>query len=155
MSRLSIIVVTYNSVGAVERCLEALARDPPSAGHDVVLVDNASTDGTALKARRDWPDIRVVDAGANLGFARACNVGIRRSSGELVLLLNPDARVMPGALDAMTRVLDARPDAAVVGPRLLDEHGRPELSFGSMIGPWAELRQKALVVGSQIGRAHL
>ncbi|OFW00409.1 MAG: hypothetical protein A3I61_04710 [Acidobacteria bacterium RIFCSPLOWO2_02_FULL_68_18] len=151
MSRLSIIVVTYNSVGAVERCLEALARDPPSAGHDVVLVDNASTDGTALKARRDWPDIRVVDAGANLGFARACNVGIRRSSGELVLLLNPDARVMPGALDAMTRVLDARPDAAVVGPRLLDEHGRPELSFGSMIGPWAELRQKALVVGSQRG----
>ncbi|MBI3048784.1 MAG: glycosyltransferase family 2 protein [Acidobacteria bacterium] len=151
MTRLSIIVVTYNSIGVIERCLEALVRHPPTVGHEVVVVDNASADETASGVRGGWPGVRVVDAGANLGFARASNLGIRQTSGELVLLLNPDTAVRAGALDALIRVIDARPDVAVIGPRLLDEHGRPELSFGSMIGPWAELRQKALVIGSQRG----
>jgi GT2 family glycosyltransferase len=78
-------------------------------------------------------------------------MGIRQTFGELVLLLNPDTVVPVGALDTLIASLDARPDAAVAGPRLVDASGRAELSFGAMIGPFAELRQKLLVTGADCG----
>jgi GT2 family glycosyltransferase len=81
----------------------------------------------------------------NTGFAAANNVGIRATAGELLLLLNNDTVVPPGAIDALVARLEAHPDAAVAGPRLVDAAGRPELSFGPMISPLGELRQKAVV----------
>lgn len=151
MPQLSIIIITHNSIGQVHACLESLAQHPPSVHHEILVVDNASADGTAIAVRRRWPAVRVIDAGANVGFATANNIGIRQTSSALVLLLNPDTKVRAGALDRLVGVLEARPDAAVAGPRLLDTSGRAELSFGSMIGPFAELRQKVLVVGGQLG----
>ena len=88
---------------------------------------------------------------SNLGFAAANNRGIRESSSELVLLLNPDTSVPEGAIDRLVAHLDARPDMAIVGPRIVDGEGRAELSFGSMIAPLTELRQKVLVVGNDRG----
>ena len=151
MPRLSIVIVTYNSSHEIDACLASLVADPPSMDHETLVVDNASTDGTAATVRRRWPLVRVMDQDANIGFAAASNVGIRQTRGELVLLLNPDTTVPAGALDALVASLDARPDAAVVGPRLVDAGGRAELSFGSMIGPLAELRQKLLVAGNRRG----
>jgi len=75
-------------------------------------------------------------------------VGIRQSFGELVLLLNPDTVAPPGAIDTLVQVLDRDSRVAVVGPRIVDAGGHPELSFGAMISPLAELRQKMLVVGN-------
>jgi N-acetylglucosaminyl-diphospho-decaprenol L-rhamnosyltransferase len=151
MTRLSIVVVTYNSIEHIHACLAALARHPPRLDHEIVVVDNASSDGTGTAVRQRWPAVRVIDAGANTGFARASNLGIRQSSGDLILLLNPDTEVRPGAVDTLAAALESDRDAAVSGPRLVDTHGRPELSFGAMMGPLAELRQKALVQGSQRG----
>ena len=149
--RLSIVIVTYNSAGQIDACLRSLSEHPPEVDYETLVVDNASPDGTAEAIRRGWPGVRVVDAGGNVGFARASNIGIRQSSGELVLLLNPDTLVPARALDALVASLAARPDAAVVGPRLVDERGRAELSCGAMIGPLAELRQKLLVAGNDRG----
>ena len=146
--RLSIILVTYNSRAHIDACLGSLTRTPPVADHEIVLVDNASTDGTAAAVRERWPTARAIDAGANLGFAAANNLGIRQTCGELVLLLNPDTVVRPGAVDRLVERLDAKHDVAVIGPRLVDAHGRAELSFGAMISPLAELRQKLLVSGN-------
>ncbi len=151
MPRLSIVIVTYNSLSQIDACLASLSTHPPSLDHETLIVDNASPDGTAGAVRQRWPHVRVIDQGVNLGFAGASNVGIRQTSGELVLLLNPDTTSPAGALDALVASLDARPDAAVVGPRLVDARGRAELSFGSMIGPLAELRQKLLVTGNDRG----
>jgi hypothetical protein len=114
-------------------------------------VDNASSDGTADAVRVRWPHVTVIDAGSNLGFARATNVGIRRSSGELVLLLNPDTVVGPGAVARLVAALEDDPQAAAAGPRLIDEQGATELSFGRMVSPLAELRQKLLVAGHRRG----
>jgi len=91
----------------------------------------------------------VIDAGANLGFARANNLGIQNTSSPLILLLNPDTSIPAGAIDTLVAALEARADAAVAGPRLVGADGRPELSFGKMMTPLAELRQKLLVCGSQ------
>ena len=148
---LSIIIVTYNSAGQIDPCLDSLARTLPPLEYETIVVDNASPDGTADAIRRRWPAVRVIDAEANLGFARASNLGIRRSSGAFVLLLNPDTEARPGAIARLLDILASRPDAAVAGPRLVDEHERAELSFGSMIGPFAELRQKLLVRGNDRG----
>jgi GT2 family glycosyltransferase len=148
MSRLAIVIVAYQSRTDVEACLQSLTTAPPAAGHEIVVVDNASGDGTAGYVRQRWPGVRLIEAGGNLGFARANNVGIRQSSGELVLLLNPDTLVPPGAIDRLVATLDRSPRAAIVGPRIVDAAGRPELSFGAMISPLAELRQKILVAGN-------
>jgi GT2 family glycosyltransferase len=92
--------------------------------------------------------VRVIDAQRNAGFAAANNLGMRATSSELILLLNPDTVVPPPAIDRLVAALDARQDVAVVGPRLVDGAGRAELSFGSMMSPLAELWQKMLVVGN-------
>lgn len=155
MPRLSIIIVSHNARADLERCLESLVRQPPRVDHEIVVVDNASTDGSAEAVRSNWTGVRLIDAGANLGFARANNLAIRQTFGELILLLNSDTTVPPGALDALVARLDDRGDVAVVGPRLVDASGRAELSFGRMISPLAELRQKMLVRGNARGVASI
>ena len=151
MPRLSIVIVTFNSAKDIDACLASLTAAAAPVDFEAVVVDNASPDGTAAAVRARWPGVRVLDAGGNLGFAGASNLGIRQTFGELVLLLNPDTIARPGALGTLVATLDARPDAAVAGPRLVDAHDRPELSFGRMIGPFAELRQKLLVTGNDRG----
>ena len=138
---LSIIIVSFNARADLERCLQSLHDAPPARSHEIIVVDNASTDGSADAARRR-PDVRVIDAGSNLGFARGNNIGIRASTGANLLLLNSDTIVPAGAIDRLLDELDRHPDVAVVGPRLVDAGGRAELSFGRMIGPLNELRQK-------------
>jgi GT2 family glycosyltransferase len=151
MPRLAIVIVTFNSRAHIDECLAALARHRPVVDHEVVVIDNASTDSTAAAIRERWPAVRVIDAGANLGFASANNLGFRQTFAELVLLLNPDTRVRDGALTTMVELLDRRGDAAIVGPRLVDQHGDAELSFGSMLTPLVELRRKALAAAHDRG----
>jgi GT2 family glycosyltransferase len=139
----SLIIVSFNACTDLERCLGSLRGAPPAATHEIIVVDNGSTDGSADAARR-WPDVRVIEAGANLGFARANNLGIRGSIGANILLLNSDTVVPPRAIDGLLAELVRHPDVAVVGPRLVDGAGHAELSFGRMIGPLNELRQKRL-----------
>lgn len=145
--RLSIVIVTFNSRRDVAACLESLAAAPPAVPSEIIVVDNASADGTADWVRERFPQARVIEAGSNAGFARANNIGIRASTGDLVLLLNPDTVVTGTALDALAAYLDRHAGTAAVGPRIVDGNGRAELSFGPMIGPLAELGQKLLVVG--------
>ena len=146
MTALSIIIVSYNARADLERCLESLHAAPPTASHEIVVVDNASTDGSAAGARR-WMGVRVIEAGENGGFARANNIGIRATRSVHLLLLNSDTMVPAGAIDRLLAELDADPSVAVVGPRIVDGEGRPELSFGRMIGPLNEFRQKRLARG--------
>jgi N-acetylglucosaminyl-diphospho-decaprenol L-rhamnosyltransferase len=142
MSDLAIVIVSYNTRNDLARVLESLAAAPPAVAHDVVVVDNASSDGSLQMVRDRWPAVRAIDAGANLGFSKANNIGIRATVGDWVLLLNSDAVVPAGAIDALMSDLRDHPEAAVAGPRLVDASGRPEISFGPMIGPLNELRQK-------------
>lgn len=140
--RLSIVIVSFNTRADLERCLESLVAAPPGVTHEIVVVDNASRDGSPDAVRARWPSVRVIEQATNQGFSAANNAGIRGSTGELTLLLNSDCLVPAGAIDALIARLTATPDAAVAGPKLVDGAGRPELSFGAMISPLAELRQK-------------
>ena len=143
---LSIVIVSFNDRDDLARCLDSLRASPPSTPHDIIVVDNASSDGSSEAARRR-PEVRVIVNAANLGFARANNIGIRASAGEFVLLLNTDTVAPAGAIDHLVDRLRRDPAIAVIGPRLVDSGGRAELSFGSMMGPFNELWQKILVRG--------
>jgi len=138
---LSIIIVSHNARDDLARCLESLHTAPPGESHEIVVVENASSDGSLDMTRRRWPGVRVIPLDRNVGFAAGSNVGIRATEGELLLLLNSDTVVPAGAVDHLTAALRADPNTAVVGPRILDEAGNPELSFGAMRGPWNDLLQ--------------
>lgn len=139
---LSIIIVGYNAREDLANCLRSLVSAPPAIPHDITVVDNASSDGSADAVRAGWPTVQVIKLVKNLGFSAGNNVGIRATTGELILLLNSDTVVPAGAVDRLVSRLKARGDAAVAGPRLVGGTGRLEISFGPMISPFAELRQK-------------
>ncbi len=146
----SIVVVTFNARDDAEACLASVHAHPPRRAWDLVVVDNASTDGTADAIAARWPDVQLVRLPVNMGFAAANNVGIRATAGAFVLLLNSDTLVAEGQLEALCAALDADSRAAAVGPRLVDVEGRQELSYGRMISPLNEPRQKVkarLLVG--------
>ncbi len=143
---LAVIIVSHNVRDDLAACLATVVGHTSPYRTEVVVVDNQSTDGTPAMVRDRWPDVRVIETGGNLGFARANNAGIRATSSEFVVLLNPDTLVPPGAIPTLVRALATTPEAAIAGPRIVDERGFPELSFGPMMSPWGELRQKVTQV---------
>jgi len=148
LTDLTIVIVSFNARAVLERCLASLHEHAPAIGHEIVVVDNASSDGSVDAVRTRWPSVRIIALTENLGFARATNVGLRQTTSEFALLLNGDTIVPAGAVDRLVDVLRSRPAAAIVGPRLVDADGTVELSSGRMIGPFSELWQKT------IGRLH-
>jgi GT2 family glycosyltransferase len=142
VTRLAVIIVAFNARDDLRAALASLISTPPKTPHELIVVDNASSDGLPDMLRRGFPTVRLIEAGDNLGFARANNLGIRQSASELVLLLNPDTVVPAGVIDQLIAVLDASLDVAVVGPRIVDAQGRAEMSWGDRVSPWMELRRK-------------
>lgn len=139
---LAVVIVTYNSRGEIDACLQSLVGHTAPFPTTITVVDNQSADGTAAHLRGQWPSVAVIDAGGNVGFAKANNIGIRATDSEYVLLMNPDTVAPPGAIQALVRGLAAHPEAAIAGARLLSPAGFPEISWGEPIGPWNELKQK-------------
>jgi GT2 family glycosyltransferase len=143
---LSIVIVNYNAREHLVNCLQSLVRDRPVTDHEVIVVDNGSNDHSAESISTRFPWVKMVKLPENVGFAAGNNAGIRASRGDLLLLLNNDTVVPAGAIDSLVRALGEHPESAVAGPRLVDRDGRPELSFGPMISPFGELRQKFATV---------
>ena len=144
LAALDIVVVNHNTRDDLARCLQSILDHPPLELGTIFVVDNASSDDSVAWVREHLPQVTVLALERNVGFAAANNVALRQSTAPLVLLLNSDTIVPAGAIDTLVARLDATGSAAA-GPRLVDGHGRPEISFGSMLSPWSERRQRALV----------
>jgi N-acetylglucosaminyl-diphospho-decaprenol L-rhamnosyltransferase len=112
----SVVVVTYNALPWLEQCLDSVA------GHDVVVVDHGSTDGTLDLVRERYPEARVVEQ-ENKGMGGGNNAGMRVADGRYFFLLNSDAWVVGDGIEQLVAVADAHPQAAVVGPKLLNTDG--------------------------------
>jgi GT2 family glycosyltransferase len=113
----SAIVVSYNTRDLLLDCLRAFyaCSDVPA---EAVVVDNASTDGSAEAVAYEFPEAKLTRQPENVGFGRANNAGLQQAEGRFVLLLNPDVTVMPGCVGRLADFLLVRPDAGAVGPRL-------------------------------------
>jgi GT2 family glycosyltransferase len=112
----SVVVVTWNALPWLEQCLESV-RD-----RDVVVVDNGSSDGTVELVRERFPEVRLIEQ-ENKGMGGGNNAGMRAADGRYFFLLNSDAWVTAGALDSLVAFADEHPEAAVVGPKLLNTDG--------------------------------
>ena len=129
MPELSVVVVTYNALPYIEQCLASVA------GWEAVVVDHGSTDGTAKLVREKFPDVRVVEQ-ENLGLGAGWNRGIRETSSPYVLILNADAWAVGDGVERLLRFGESRPDAAVVGPKLLNTDGSLQRSVRGFPTLW-------------------
>ena len=124
----SILVVTYDHAGEIDACLDAaLAQATDELAVEVVVADNGSADATADRVRARAPAVRLLEMGANRGFAAAMNAAYAASAGELVLILNPDCAMDPGCAAALREHLAARPQVALASALLRDPDGSPQL----------------------------
>lgn len=123
----SVIVVTWNVRDLTVQCLRALHDRADGVPYEVIVVDNASADGTADAVRRAFPDAIVIENIRNEGFPRANNQGLQLATGEYVLFLNPDTVIGEGVLRACAEALDHDAGVGMVGCRLLYENGEVQL----------------------------
>jgi GT2 family glycosyltransferase len=122
----SAVIVTYNSAHAIGACLEALAEE----GCEIIVVDNASKDATVQRVEDfvAWHEVRLLAHRDNLGFAAAVNQGVQAATGDVLLVLNPDAVAEPGAIKELLRCMEATHSSAA-GGALLESDGRPARGF--------------------------
>jgi N-acetylglucosaminyl-diphospho-decaprenol L-rhamnosyltransferase len=125
---LSILIVTYNSAGEIVAQLDALRDDATRDGWQVIVLDNASSDGTADLVERAHPWVTLLRSPRNLGFAAGNNLAARYADGMQLLLLNPDAQPAPGAIRRGLARMLARPEVGVAGGRLTASDGRDQPS---------------------------
>jgi len=151
--RLAVVVVSFEARETLLAGLGAL-RAHASLPLELVVVDNASTDGSADAVRARHPEALVIANAENVGFARACNQGWRAARAPLVLFLNPDAEVAPGAVETLASLLESRPAVGAAGPRTRGSDGTIQVSTGPDLTPLAELRQRRLVRGVARRDAH-
>ncbi|HOJ20777.1 MAG TPA: glycosyltransferase family 2 protein [Armatimonadota bacterium] len=140
---LSIVIVNWNTRSLLRACLRSLEAAGDLAGieHEILVIDNASADGSAEMTRQEFPRVTLIANESNLGYAAATNQGFAAARGESILLLNPDTEVPPGALRVLMETLAAHPDAAAVAPRLVDPDGTVQRSVRGFPAPWALLAE--------------
>lgn len=124
---LSVIIVNWNTRELLRACL-ASCLAAGTAGVEIIVVDNGSTDGSATMVAHDFSTVRLIKNTANLGFVRANNQGIVASTGRYVLLLNSDTVVPPDAWQSLIAAADARPRTGIIGPTLLNPDGSVQWS---------------------------
>lgn len=120
---LSVIIVNWNVREMLRACLASLQADDVMELGEVILVDNDSSDGSAEMVRSEFPWVRLIESGANLGYSRGNNLGLRQATGEWVFLLNPDTIVPEGSLRKLLAFAAAHPDAGAIAPLQYDGDG--------------------------------
>ncbi len=124
--KLSIIIVNFNTKELLSRCLNSIFSHPCSEPFEVLVVDNASSDGSSEMIKQTYPQVKLISNQENVGFARANNRGIREAKGIYILLLNSDTEVQKGSLQGLVNFMDYHPKAGAAGCQLLLPDGTPQ-----------------------------
>jgi GT2 family glycosyltransferase len=136
---LSVIVPSYNARDLLADCLQSIYQNPPSEPYEIIVVDDASADGTSTMVRTRFPEVRLLRNEVNLHYARSNIRAIDHARGQYLHLLNNDTIVLPQALDRMIAFLREHPQAGVVGSKLLNGDGSIQWSVKSLPNPGAAL----------------
>ncbi len=138
--RLSIIIITYNGLGFMTRCLASLHDFINDSSCEVIIIDNHSTDGTLDFLREKYPQLQLIVNSENRGVAAARNQGIKVAKGDKLLLLDNDTEATTTAINAMSRHLDTHPHVGLCSCRLVDKQGLPQDSCKPYPGLMIKLR---------------
>jgi GT2 family glycosyltransferase len=133
---LSIVIVTWNGKRYALECLESLHAHASGVPSEIIVVDNASTDGTPEAIRTRFPGVHVVENQGNLGFAKANNIGVALSQGRYVCLINSDVVVYQGCLDRILAVMETNHDIGIMGPKMICPDGSVGLSVMQLPTVW-------------------
>ena len=139
--KVSVVILTWNSVPEIERCLASLP-DGLTQDHEVIVIDNGSQDQTVSLITARFPHVRIIENSHNRGVAAARNQGLRSADGEYVLILDDDTIVHPKALDQLVQVLDTQPHVGLCGPKLVDAEGHLCLSCRLFPTLWDKLGRR-------------
>ncbi|MBI5343722.1 MAG: glycosyltransferase family 2 protein [Deltaproteobacteria bacterium] len=123
MIRISMIVVSYNTREITKQCLKSIRDNVRGVSFETICIDNGSDDGTAEMIKKEFPEVVLIESRENLGYAKGNNLGIRRSAGEYVVLLNSDTVILPGAFEGIVKYMEDHPDAGAASPKLLNPDG--------------------------------
>ncbi|MGI8906041.1 MAG: glycosyltransferase family 2 protein [Candidatus Sumerlaeaceae bacterium] len=126
--RLSIIIVNWNTRDLLCACLDSLRSVLDDPGHEVLVVDNGSSDGSVEMVRTEFAAVRLLSLNQNLGFSRGNNVALAQARGKYLMLLNSDTEIIGDALETMCNFLDQNPTVGALGPQLLNPDGTVQLS---------------------------
>src|SRR5580700_3233473 len=129
MIRISIVIVTWNGKRYAAECLDSLQAYINDPSVEVIVVDNASTDGTPELVRDSYPGVILIRNEKNLGFAKGNNVGIQRSTGEHVCLINSDVRVHDGCIERLVDYMEQNPRIGLLGPKMMGADGKAYRSY--------------------------
>jgi GT2 family glycosyltransferase len=121
--KVSIVIVSWNVKAFLSDCIDSIHGFPTKHSVEIIVVDNASSDGTVDHLRSRYPDVRLVENLENAGFARANNQGAAIATGEYLYILNPDTLFLEESLDELVDFMDRNPDIAMCGPRVLNDDG--------------------------------
>jgi GT2 family glycosyltransferase len=135
----SVIVVSWNARSHLDACLRSLRDADPPCLAEVIVVDNASCDGSPEWVERHFPEVTLIRATANLGFARANNLAMAQAAGSLFALVNSDALVHRGCLETLSAYLEQHPKVGLVGPRVTGADGLLQRTCRHLPGPWNTL----------------
>lgn len=149
--KLSIVILCWNDRGVIENCLRSIFAETHLIDFEVIVCDNGSTDTSLEFIREAFPQVRIIENGRNLRFAKANNVGIRASSGEYVLILNPDTIIHESTLDRLVSIADQHPEAGAFGCRVLN----PDGSYQPSAWPFSTLKREWLAAFFLRGLARL
>ena len=138
--RLTIVIVNYNTCNWLNNCLQSVCRQRVVRQIEVVIVDNASSDGSVEMVREQFPQFDLVPLPTNAGFSRSNNIGAGRGTAPLLLFLNPDTELFDGSLEAMLAYLETNPHCDIAGGKIYDGLGDIERSSGS----WPTLTSRML-----------
>ena len=146
MKSITAIIVGYNSKDSIERAIQSVfdSRGLGEVGEQIemIVVDNASSDGTADLVRSRFLGVRLIEPGENLGFGRACNLAAERSESDYVLLLNPDAWLDPDCVARLREAMEADEKLAWASPRLYYPDGRRQFNWTPTTSIFGEALQK-------------
>lgn len=146
--KFSVIIVSWNVRSELQKCLAALEEQRQSSPcFEVVVVDNASSDGSPEMVARAYPSCKLIGLKKNIGFAAACNLGARETSADYVVFLNPDAVVVPGFFSDLERVFFHRRDVGIIGGRLVNEDGSTQSSVRELPGIWVGFLEALKLLG--------
>lgn len=124
----SIVIVTYKVKDLLARCLDSLKDASASVRSEIIVVDNASEDGTTDLLQIKYPETILITNPSNVGFGRACNIGFERSKGDFILFLNPDTLVQTDTLKNLVEFFNAHENAGIVGPKILNPDATLQLA---------------------------
>ena len=142
---LSVIIVNWNTRELLLNCLDSFYRTVKGLTFEIFVVDNGSDDGSADSVRRAYPEIELIQNQRNLGFARANNEALRKSTGRYALLLNTDVILTDGAVESLVEFMDRNPTVGIAGGQLINVDGSKQNSFDNFPSLAAEGLNKSLL----------